>query len=195
MAIRKVIQIGHPSLKAKNKSIIDFKSSVIKKLIKDLKDTMKKNGLIGIAAPQIAENYLVFVTHPRNTKSRKLGKADKFRIYINPKVTFCSKEKHIVYEGCGSVANGNLFVPVIRPIEIEIEASDKMGKRFKLRCDGILSRVIQHEYDHMYGIEFTEKISDYRKILSHEFYVKNIRNSKEQTKVSKITKIEYKKLY
>jgi len=189
MAIRKVIQIGHPSLKAKNKPVVNFKSPALKKLITDLKDTMKKAGIIGIAAPQIAENYMVFVTHPRNTKLRKLGKADKFRVYINPKVTFCSKEKHIIYEGCGSVANGSLFGPVMRPKEIEIEAFNKTGKRFKLRCDGILSRVIQHEYDHMFGIEFTEKISDYKKILSREFYVKNIRNSKEQTEASIITKV------
>lgn len=189
MAVRKVIQIGHPSLKAENKSIAHFKSPALKKLIKDLKDTMKKAGLIGIAAPQIAENYMVFVTYPRNTKSRKLGKVDKFRVYINPKITIYSKEKHTMYEGCGSVAKGNLFGPVMRPKEIEIEAFDKTRKRFKLRCDGILSRVIQHEYDHMFGIEFTEKISDYKKILSYKFYVKNIRNSKEQKEASKITKI------
>jgi len=194
MAVRKIVQIGHPALKADNKKIVDFKSIKLKKLIKDLKDTMSNAGVIGIAAPQIAENYTLFVTRPRNTKYRKLGKADKFRVYINPKIIFYSKDKNVIYEGCGSVLNGSLFAPVIRPKEIEIEAFDEDGDRFRLRCDGILSRVIQHEYDHLFGVEFLEKISDYKKILSLEYYLKNIKNSKAQKEASQITKIEYKKI-
>lgn len=191
MAARQVIKIGDPRLKLKNKSINDFKSSSFLQLIQDLKDTMKKEGLIGIASPQIGKNYMVFVTHPRNTKSRKLGKADKVRIYINPKIIFYSDNKIIIYEGCGCVPD--IFGPVDRSVEIEIEASDENGCKFKLRCDGILSRVIQHETDHLYGIEFTEKITDYKKILFKDHYIKTIRNSKEQIEASKITKIIYKK--
>ena len=187
MAVRKVAQIGHPALKAENKIITDFKSLKLKKLIKDLKDTMNKNGIIGIAAPQIAENYKVFVTQPRKTKTRKLDKSDKFRVYINPKIVFFSKEKLIIYEGCGSVADGNLFAPVRRPKEIKIEALDEKRRRFFLLCNGIYARVIQHEYDHLSGIEFTEKISDYRRILSRKYYLETVRNSKEQKEASKIT--------
>jgi peptide deformylase len=192
MSIRKIIQIGHPSLKAKNDAIGDFKSMKLKKLIKDLKDTMNKNDLIGIAAPQIAENYTVFVTHPRNTKSRNLGKADKFRVFINPKIINFSKEESVIYEGCGCVPN--IFGPVRRPKEIKIEAFDQKQNKFSLRCDGILARVIQHEYDHLSGIEFIEKICDYKKIMTKEFYIKNIKNSKEQLSASKITKVEFKKV-
>lgn len=194
MSVRKVIQIGHPSLKAKNRIIKDFKSSAITKLIKDLKDTMYKTDLVGIAAPQIAENYMVFVTHPRNTKTRKLFREDICRIYINPKIIKNSKEEIIVYEGCGSVDGGRLFGPVIRPKEIEIEAFDENGNKFSLVCDGLLTRAIQHEYDHLMGVEFIQKVSDYNKILDKTFYLKTIRNSKAQKEASKITKIEYNRL-
>lgn len=194
MAVKTVIQIGHPALKAKNKEITDFKSSKLKKLITDLKDTLKEAGLVGIATPQIAENYLVIATHVRNTKARKLGKADIFRIYINPKIINYSTSQSVIYEGCGSVAEGNLFGPVKRPQEVTIEAFDEKGKKFKLTCDGLLARVIQHEYDHLFGVEFLEKILDYKKVTSYEYYVKNIKNSKAQKEASKITKIQYKKL-
>src|SRR3989344_7061312 len=117
MAVRKIIQIGHPSLRARNKTI-NFNSSKLKKLIKDLKDTMYKTNLVGIAAPQINENYMVFLTHPRSTKTRKLFKEDVCRIYINPKIVSSSKQQVNVYEGCGSVANGELFGPVLRSREI-----------------------------------------------------------------------------
>ncbi|OGH20171.1 MAG: peptide deformylase [Candidatus Levybacteria bacterium RIFCSPHIGHO2_02_FULL_37_13] len=193
MAVKIVIQAGHPSLKKKNKQIVNFKSSKLKRLQKYLIDTMHKAGLIGIAAPQIAENYMVFVTHPRKTKSRRLGRTDKLRIYINPKITFKSQEENIIYEGCGSIVKGDLFGPVSRPREIEIEATDENGQKFRLGCDGILARVIQHEYDHLMGIEFLEKVIDYRKVIVGKYYRKKIRNSKSQKQNLLIKKIDYKK--
>jgi peptide deformylase len=191
MAIRKVIEAGDPRLKAKNLLVKDFKSPKVHKLIKDLVQTMRKVDLIGIAAPQIGENYMIFVTEPRNTKARKLGKADILRVYINPKITFSSKVQNLIYEGCGSVSD---FGPVIRPEEVEVEAVDEKGQKFSLRANGILARVIQHEYDHLCQTEFIQKVSDYSKIVVQAHYRKNIRNSVLQKKNSLITKIEYKQL-
>ncbi|KKQ34387.1 MAG: Peptide deformylase [Microgenomates group bacterium GW2011_GWA2_37_6] len=192
MAARKVIQAGHPNLKKTNKEIKKFKSKVLKKLIKDLRDTMYKTGLIGIASPQIAKNYSVFVTHPRTTKARKLGKIDKLRVYINPKITFKSKAESIIYEGCGSVTDGAIFGPVSRPKGITVEALDEIEQKFRLTCDGILARVIQHEIDHLNGIEFLERVNDYSKIIAESYYRKTIRNSRMQKQEVKITKIDYK---
>ena len=192
MAVKKVIQAGDPRLRNKNKAITDYKSPALKKLIKNLKDSMHNADLIGIAGPQIAENYMLFTTHPRNTKSRKLGKTDKLRVYINPKIIYKSKKENIICEGCGSLEN--IFGPVSRPYEIEVEALDENGNRFRLKCDGILARVIQHEYDHLMGVEFIQKVNDYGKILTEEHYRKAIRNSKQQKQNSLITKVEYKLL-
>ncbi|MFH0773219.1 MAG: peptide deformylase [bacterium] len=194
MAIRKVIQIGDPRLKNKNKIITDFYDKNLQALICDLRDTLNEGDLVGIAAPQIGENYCVFVTYPRNTKARNIGRDDIFRVYINPKITLFSHEQVIIYEGCGSVVKGQLFGPVIRPKEVKIEAYDEKGKKFEITTDGLLARVIQHEYDHMFGVEFTEKISDYRKLLSQVFYKKYIRNTEETKKLLNITKLEYKSL-
>jgi peptide deformylase len=194
MVARKVIMAGDPRLKAKNKLVKDYKSPKVQKLIKELIATNKKAGLIGIAASQIGENQMVFITHPVNTKERKLGKTDKLRVYINPKITYQSKKQNVIYEGCGSVADGAIFGPVIRPEEIEVKAVDEKGQKFRLRADGILARVIQHENDHLHGIEFIQKVSDYSKIVVQAYYRKHIRNSSLQKKNSLITKIEYKKL-
>lgn len=192
MAIRKVIQAGDPKLKANNKIIKDYKSPKIQKIIKDLISTNKSADLIGIAATQIGENYMVFITHCINTKARKLGKTDKLRVYINPIITYKSGKQNLIYEGCGSVASGAIFGPVMRSEEIEVEAIDEKGQKFKLRANGILARVIQHEYDHLNGIEFIQKVSDYSKIIVGDYYRKNIRNSRIQKENSLITKIEYK---
>lgn len=187
MAVKKIISAGHPALKMKNQRISDFSSPSLKRLIKNLIDTMHKADLIGIAAPQIGKNFSLFVTEPRNTKSRKLGKTDKLRIYINPKIVSVSKKKSVIYEGCGSVHG--IFGPVSRPTQIAIKARDQYGKKFRLLCDGILARVIQHEVDHLRGIEFIEKVDDYKKIITAEQYQKNIRNSKVQKQNSLIKKV------
>jgi len=71
MAVRNILQIGDPRLKAKNQFISDFNNSKLKKVIKDLVETMRASGLlIGIAAPQIGENYQILATEIRETKAR-----------------------------------------------------------------------------------------------------------------------------
>lgn len=139
MAIRQTIQIGDPRLKAKNKIVKNVNTPKIKQIIKDLKDTMLKNNLIGMAAPQIGENYTLFVTQPRETKSRANEKntSDTFKVFINPKVVYESKKQVVIWEGCGSVNNGNLFGPVKRPAVVNIEAINEKGQKFSYKADGI----------------------------------------------------------
>lgn len=190
MAVKKIIEAGDARLKKKNKLVKNFKSPQISRLLKNLKDSMYKADLVGIASPQIGENYMVFLTHPRTTKARAKNKntEDKLRVFINPKITFQSKEKSLIYEGCGSL--GDVFGPVLRPREVEVEAYDERGFRFRLRADGILARIIWHEMDHLSGIEFIQKVSDYNKIVTKKHYRAKIRNSILQKNNSKITKLE-----
>ena len=132
---------------------------------------MRFEDLVGIAAPQIGENVRIFVTEVRETKYRKEG-ADKLRVFINPKIINVSEETNEDYEGCGSVASAQLFAPVRRPEEITVEAIDESGNTFTYTAKGLLARVIQHEIDHLDGILFSEKISNLKKIMSREEYIK-----------------------
>jgi len=194
MAIRELLQLGDERLTKENLEIIDFGSEKIKQVIIDLVETMKEKGLVGIAAPQIGENFKIFVTEPRETEFRTKDQADELRVFINPKIIEESEEKVIIYEGCGSVGRSQIFGPVSRPKTITIEASNENGERFLVKCDGILSRVIQHENDHLSGIEFIEKVSDYTKLVSPEAYGLKIKDSAEQLNNSIITIKEVTKL-
>lgn len=107
MAVKDILQIGDPRLKTKNKAIKKFNSLRLKRVVKDLVETMHQNDLIGLAAPQIGENYQILVTEPRETKTRTADQADKLRVYINPKIVYFSKDENVIYEGCGSVAHGD----------------------------------------------------------------------------------------
>lgn len=171
MIIKEVIQIGNPILNRKSKVVNKINAKETQRVIKNLTDSVRYHDLIGMAASQIGEKLRIFVTEVGSTKYRNL-KADKLRVYINPKIVWSSKKEVVIYEGCGSVAYSKLFAPVKRPEKIIIEALDEKGNKFKLEADGMLGRVIQHEYDHLNGIEFTEKITDMRKIMSSEEYKK-----------------------
>jgi len=176
MAVRPTIQIGDPRLKAANSPITDFSDPLLAGLITNLRDTMYDVGLIGIAAPQIGENYQVFVTEPRETEARPSSEADQFRVYINPKLVDSSTDEVVIFEACGSVVKTDLFGPVKRPRVVTVEAYDHSGKKFRFTTDGILGRVIQHELDHLAGIEFTEKVLDPRQFLNTEHYLAQVRN-------------------
>lgn len=192
MAIRKLIKTGDPRLKAKNKPIRNFFSKTTKKVIKDLIDTMRKEELVGMAAPQIGENYQVFVTEVRNTPARKVEKPDKVRVYVNPKIIKTSRKQSSMYEGCGCLTD--LFGPITRPWEVTVQAIDENGVKFQLTADGLLGRAILHEYDHLQGIEFIEKSSDYTKLKDKQHYISQIKTSKPQLAAQKITKIDFKYL-
>jgi peptide deformylase len=171
MIIEEIIQIGDPILNRPSKFVGKIDNIETQRVITNLIDSVRHHDLIGMAASQIGEKLRIFVTEIRKTKYRNLP-ADKLRVYINPEIVWSSKKQIVIYEGCGSVAYAKLFAPVRRPEKIIIEACDENGNKFRLSADGILSRVIQHEYDHLNGIEFTEKITDMRKIMSSEEYRK-----------------------
>ena len=180
MIVKEVVQIGNPLLKEKSKIVKDIKSKKTKKIIQDLIDSAYHYNLAGMAACQIGKDARIFITQIRDTKYRKFKNPDPLRIYINPKILSFSKKQSVMYEGCGSVAYSKLFAPVKRPKEVLIEAFDEKGKKFKLKADSFLARVIQHEYDHLEGIAFTEKIADVKKIMSSGEYIEQKYLKKEK---------------
>ena len=179
MVIDEIIQIWNPILSQKSKSVKDFFSDETKKIIEDLTDTMRAKNLIGMASWQIWAKLRIFVTEVRKTPFRNPKDIDQLRVYINPEITWKSKQQTIIYEWCWSVAYMKLFAPVKRPKKIIIEAFDEKWEKFTLKADWLLSRVIQHEYDHLDGIEFTEKVTDIKKIMSSEEYIKRIVNKEK----------------
>lgn len=179
MIIKNLVQVGNQILREKAKVAEKIKSKTTKKIVEDLIDTMRDHDLVGVAASQIGQKIRIFVTEIRKTPTRDPQHIDRVRVYINPEIVWSSKREAVIYEGCGSAAYGQLFGPVKRPEKIIVAAMDKNGKKFRVKADGLLGRVIQHEHDHLEGVEFTEKITDYRKIMSREEYIKRIKKFKK----------------
>ena len=180
MSIKKVVQAGQPVLRKKAKLVKKVVAPEMKRLVKDLTDTMQASNLIGIAAPQIGHSVRVFVTKLTSTKLRttKKGEQDPLRVFVNPTIVSYSKQKKSDWEGCGSIAYAKIFAKVPRPTSVTIRALNEKGEPFELHARGLLARVIQHEYDHLDGIFFTDKM-DASTVATSDEYKKNRRAAKK----------------
>lgn len=178
MVVDNIIQIGNPILRKKNELIKDVKDTKVLETVQNLVDTMRHFGMVGTAAPQIGVNLNIFVTEIRKTEYRKTNDVDGLRIFINPKIVWKSQKEIIMYEGCSSVSHSDFFGPVRRSEKVKVVALNEKGEKIKLKAGGLLARVIQHEYDHLVGIEFVEKICDFKKIMAKSEYLKMVEKSK-----------------
>lgn len=183
MIIKTIPQIGDPILRQKAKSLTyaDLADPKTKRIIKNLVDTMRGQDLIGMAAPQIRKSIRIFTVEVRRTKVRKI-EPEPLTVFINPRINWESKQTVVDYEGCGSVVYGKIFGPVRRHKSIEIEYDDIKGKRHILKTTGNMAIIIQHELDHLNGILFSDLITDNKKILDYDSYLKYIDEQKKENK-------------
>ena len=149
MSIRKVVKYGEESLRQPSKEVHKV-SQKIKVLVEDLLDTMYKENGVGLAAPQVGENYRVFVIDV-STNDQPLNPM----VFINPKIIKKSGAC-ISHEGCLSFPQA--FTDVRRYANVMVKAMDRNGRSFILEAkDGsLLARAIQHEFDHLDGILFID---------------------------------------
>lgn len=149
MAIKKVLKYGTPSLREKSKEVHKI-SKKIKDLVKDLLDTLYAQNGVGLAAPQIGENYRVFVIDT-SSGDEPLNP----QVFINPKIIKKSGA-FVSNEGCLSFPD--VYTDVRRYLNVTVKAMDGHGRAFVLEAkDGsLLAKAIQHEFDHLEGILFID---------------------------------------
>lgn len=165
-----IVGYGFPVLKKKAEDIPeDYKD--LDKLIEDMWETMCNANGVGIAAPQIGKSIRLFVVDPTPfiedddevTEEEKEQILRAKNAYINPVILEREGEEWGFFEGCLSIPGIN--EEVYRPDQITIEFYDKDFNKHQEVFDGLAARVIQHEYDHIEGILFTDKLSSLKKRL------------------------------
>lgn len=146
MPILPIIKYPSRILRQKAKKIKDPLAPEVQKLIQDMIETLRKAQGLGLAAPQVGKSVRLCVVEFEN----------KSHVLINPKIINFSKNKVIMEEGCLSFPKK--FFSVTRPEKVKVIYLDKKGKRSKIKADGILARIIQHEIDHLNGVLVIDKI-------------------------------------
>lgn len=151
MSIRKVVKYGEPSLREPSKEVHKV-SQKIKILVEDMLDTMYAQNGVGLAAPQIGENYRIFVIDV-STNDEPLNPM----VFINPKII---KKSGAVISREGCLSFPEAFTDVRRYANVMVKAMDKNGRSFVLEAkDGtLLARCIQHEFDHLNGVLFIDHV-------------------------------------
>ena len=169
--IRSIIAYGDPVLKQKAKKINLSQINELKLLIRDLWDTMYNAKGVGIAAPQIGVSKAVFVADFSFFKDEENFFEEELinmkQVFINPIIVKEKGEDFTYPEGCLSIPN--ISENVVRKSSLKINFLDENLVLQEMECSGIIARVIQHEYDHLQGILFTDKLSyKKRKYLKEE---------------------------
>jgi peptide deformylase len=146
-----IITLGNELLKQKAVKIDSFNSEIA-----DLSDKMLEiliaNKGIGLAGPQIGVMKRIFVVYAADNSKM---------VFINPSIIETSQKTYKFEEGCLSIPG--IYANVIRSESIKVQAWNEKGRPFTLEADGLLARVILHEYDHLEGIIFLDRIPEFRR--------------------------------
>ncbi|MBN2547227.1 MAG: peptide deformylase [Spirochaetes bacterium] len=156
----KIITYGDKLLTQKSELITDINTDTIK-LIEEMFNAMYYNNGIGLAAVQVGQLLNLFVVDVPD-----FGKY----VMINPKILDKSFEKNSYEEGCLSVPG--IGHDVERPANIIVEYTDEKGKNKKIEASGLLSTCIQHEYDHLEGILFIDRLDPEERLKKISEYTK-----------------------
>lgn len=154
----KLVPENHPALHSIAEEITaeEFRDGTVTKIVKDLRQaikTYKVDGFtaVAIAAPQIGVGKRIFLIEDQSTEADRLPTV----IAINPRFTKLSKKTHVVGEGCLSIPDR--YGLVRRSTNVTLEAYDETGQKFTRGAGGLLAQIMQHEYDHLDGILFTDR--------------------------------------
>jgi peptide deformylase len=162
----KLVPENHPALHAIAEEITaeEFADGTVAKILKDLRAAIKTYDVDGytavaIAAPQIGIEKRVFLIEDQSPrKKNEAGDRLPTIVAINPHFTKLSKKTHVVGEGCLSVPD--YYGTVRRHTNVTLEALDEHGKKFTRGAGGLLAQIMQHEYDHLDGILFTDRAEE-----------------------------------
>lgn len=156
MTLRKIVTLPEPVLKRKARAVTKFDKD-LQTLLEDMVETMRDAPGVGLAAPQIglSERIIVVEYYQREEDEENEEAPKKVWAMINPEIVKSSEETLLGVEGCLSIPG--LVGEVERHAAVQVKGLNKHGKPMKVKAEGWLARIFQHEIDHLNGVLFTER--------------------------------------
>jgi len=150
--------LGSPVLRKKSVELDpEREADFISELLVDMWRILNSREGLGLAAPQAGGNVQLFILDCENMLSMK-----GHMIFINPEIETFGPD-HKAEEGCLSIPG--LYEQVRRPYCVRVSALDQEGRPFSLELDGLVARAVQHEFDHLQGVLFIDRLSPVRRRL------------------------------
>ncbi len=173
MAVRKIIRMGHPHLRRIADPVSDalIGSDELARLVSDMADTLHDYEGIGLAAPQIDENIRLAIIEIPGGRSR-YGEIEAMPLtaFINPVITINDPAPTGYWEGCLSVPGLRGFVE--RAQDISVDFTDMTGQPKRLSLTGFWATVFQHEFDHLDGRLYIDRITDPTKLVFEQEFLR-----------------------
>lgn len=156
-----------PVLRAPTEDV-EADSPELQQLVDDLIETLHRAAGIGLAAPQVGRNLRLFVIDLRGLmddldEAERAALPPQPMVFINPEIVDESHSVCEFEEGCLSIPD--IREAVERPERVQIRFQDRDMQQSELFLAGLLARVVQHEYDHLEGILFVDRISPFKRRL------------------------------
>lgn len=152
MTLLDIIHVPDPILRRKAHKITDFGPD-FQALVNNMIETMREAPGVGLAAPQVAVSQRLVVVEYGDDEDEKVPK--KLYVLANPEITEKSSDMVLGIEACLSVPE--LAGEVERHEKIVIKGQNRQGKPVKIKAEGWLARIFQHEIDHVEGILYTDR--------------------------------------
>ncbi|MBP9713471.1 MAG: peptide deformylase [Sterolibacterium sp.] len=153
MGDARLLQIAHP--------VLEFDTPALHALLADMRDTMRHLGGVGLAAPQIGVSLRVVIFGFEHSARYPDAAAVPETVLINPLLTPMGDAQADDWEGCLSLPGLRGVVP--RWQHLHYSGCDAMGQLFERRVEGFHARVVQHECDHLDGLLYPMRITDFRR--------------------------------
>lgn len=160
MAVRPILRIGDPRLRQVSAPVTEFDTPELHALIRDMFDTMEAADGAGLAAPQIGVMERIMIFGVDATPRYPDVEAVPTTVLINPEYDVVDSRQEGFWEGCLSVPGMRGFVE--RPAGIRYRGLDSYGKAIEREADGFHAIVFQHEYDHLDGVLYPDRLADPR---------------------------------
>lgn len=151
MAIREIVTVPHPTLKKNARKVTDF-GPKLQTLIDDMVETMRVAPGVGLAAPQVDVAQRVIVVEFGDEEDETVE--PRLFTVVNPEIVRPSRETVVGTEGCLSIPG--LVGDVERHESITVKGFSRRGQPMKIKAQGWLARIFQHEIDHLNGVLFTD---------------------------------------
>ena len=168
--ISEIAQLGAPVLRLHAQVVTESQSAEIQQIIETLQDTLATTQGVGIAAPQISISKRIIIIASRPTTRYPSAPLMEPTVMINPTFQTLSDTREKDWEGCLSVPGIRALVP--RFTEILTNYTNQQGDLVEVRLEGFVARVFQHEYDHLEGTVYLDRVEDNRDIFAESEYFK-----------------------
>ena len=171
--ILRITQLGEPVLRKKAKPVRKISRAELDQLIVDMLKTMRKARGVGIAAPQVNRSLQLFIVAPEPSERYPHAERIPPIVMINPRLMSHSKAMNTSWEGCLSIPGIRGKVPRYTKIRVRFFSPDGALKEAVLT--GFIARIFQHEFDHINGMVYLDRVVDTRTMMTEKEYRKHLR--------------------